>query len=130
MKNEEKWTVYYDGDCPLCTRAVRGLSRLDFFRRLKWKPYQALPEPPAGLSWGDLDQALYLETGDGAVHRGFHALRKLALRLVPLIPLAPFLWLPGAGVIGAWAYRWLAGNRYRISGGSREGNSKPPRTPL
>ena len=109
------WVFYYDGDCAFCVRVVRALSRLDFSSRVTWTAYQALEEPPNGLAWDDLGQAAYLDNGRGRLFRGFYAFRILTLRLVPLMPLAPILWFPGASVFGAAVYRWVAMNRHRFS---------------
>ena len=120
------WTFYYDGDCGFCTLSVRILATADFFGRVKWTAFQELPEPPQGLTWEDLDAAAYLEvapsvslpsgTGRQArLYRGYYAIRMLTLRLPPLFPLVPLLWLPGVNRLGEAAYAWVAANRYRIS---------------
>ena len=110
-----RWIFYYDGNCGFCTRVVRGLSRIDFFRQVQWIPFQSLEEPPQGLSWEDLDRSAYLDTGRGGLHEGFYSFRMLTLRLLPLVPLAPVFWLPGMNLLGTAVYRWIARNRYRIS---------------
>ncbi len=127
VNHSKRWVLYYDGECGFCTLAVRALALADFFRVVTWTAYQELPEPPGGLTWADLDAAAYLEvrkdssgTGEGTeegrrLHRGFYAFRMLTLRLPPLLPLAPLLWLPGVNRLGELAYEWVAANRYRIS---------------
>ena len=118
-----RWVFYYDGDCGFCRGTVRVLAAVDFFRKLTWRPFQDLDTPPRGVSWADLDRAAYLETGTpaggqagaGKLYEGFYAFRMLSLRLAPLMPLAPLLWLPGVNRPGAAAYRWVARNRHRIS---------------
>ncbi len=115
-RDRHGWVLYYDGNCGFCAGAVRLLSAIDFFRRITWTPFQDLKEPPHDLCWDDLDRAAYLDTGQGRLHQGYYAFRKLALRLVPLLPLAPIFWLPGMGFAGGAVYRWVAGNRYRLSG--------------
>lgn len=109
------WVFYYDGDCVFCTRLVRALIRIDFFKRIRWLPYQTLKEPPGGLSWSDLESAAYLDTGQRRLHQGFYGIRMLTLRLLPLLPLAPILWFPGVNLVGVAAYRWVARNRHRFS---------------
>ena len=110
-----RWAFYYDGDCDFCTKLVRGLSRIDLFRRIQWIAFQTLEQPPPGLAWADLDRAAYLSTGNGRLHEGFYGIRMLTLRLLPLVPLAPLFWFPGMNLLGVPAYRWIARNRYRIS---------------
>ena len=121
------WVLYYDGECGFCTRSVRALAFADFFRVVAWTDFRKLPNPPVGLTWDDLDAAAYLEVrrdlpeaakglGDERrMYRGFYAFRMLSLRLLPLMPLALLLWLPGVNRLGDWAYGWVAANRYRIS---------------
>ena len=121
------WVFYYDGDCGFCTLSVRFLAIMDFFRKVTWTDFRALPEPPLDLTWGDLEAAAYLEIGSVSTavatasderskhYRGFYAVRMLTLRLPPLFPLAAILWLPGVNRIGEAAYAWVASNRYRIS---------------
>jgi predicted DCC family thiol-disulfide oxidoreductase YuxK len=115
MGKDGRWTFYYDGDCGLCTGVVRWLSRTDLFDHIAWVPCQTLEQPPRGLSWNDLDRAAYLETGPSRLHEGYYGLRMLALRLLPLMPLAPILWFPGIDCLGVPMYRWVARNRYRPS---------------
>ena len=121
------WVFYYDGDCGFCTLSVRFFALLDFFRKVTWTDFRALPEPPLDLTWEDLDAAAYLEIGSKSTgviegsngrsktYRGFYAVRMLSLRLLPLFPLVAVLWLPGVNRIGEVAYAWVAANRYRIS---------------
>ena len=116
VQYNHRWVFYYDAGCDLCTRMMWWASRIDFFHQITWTPYQTLEMPPHGLSWEDLDHAAYLYTGQGRLHKGFYAIRMLALRLLPFIPLAPILWFPGVNLAGVPVYRWVARNRYRISG--------------
>ena len=122
-----KWVFYYDGECGFCILSVRALALADFFRMVTWIPYQGLLEPPEGLTWEDLDAAAYLAVARGSsgtdealtvgrrLYRGFYAFRMLALRLPPLVPLVPLIWLPGISPLGERAYGWITANRYRIS---------------
>lgn len=129
-----KWVFYYDGECGFCTAVVRRLCRVDFFHLITWIPYQSLDQPPPGLSWDNLDLAVYLDTGRDRRHQGFYAFRMLTLRLLPLVPFAPLFWFPGVYLAGVPLYRWVARNRYRISGcripGLRDASdTKPPANP-
>ena len=107
---------YYDDACGLCAVLVRALRPVDLFGRVSWTPYSALKRPPQSRTWEDLDREACLENTDGRVHSGFDGIRRLALRLPPLLPLAPLLWLPGMGRLGPVLYRWVAKNRRRIWG--------------
>ena len=122
------WRLYYDGDCGFCTRVVRWLRALDIARKVQWVPFQSLGEPPGGLSWHDLNSAAYLDCGGGQMKEGFYAFRQLTVKILPLFPLAPLFWFPGAHLLGRAAYRWISGNRYRLSrcGCPGPGPGKPP----
>ena len=114
----DRWLCYYDGNCGFCSGIVRGLSRLDVFGRVVWIPYQSLEEPPVGLSWEDLDAAVYLKRGQGRFYRGFYAFRMLSAGIMPLAPLLPLLWLPGVRFLGEALYARIAKNRCHRFGGS------------
>ena len=116
VRNERRWVLYYDGDCGLCDRAKRWLSRTDIFHRIAWVPYQSLERPPQGLTWKDLERAVYLDAGQGRLDEGYYAFRMLTLRLPLLVALAPIFWFPGMNLVGEAVYGWVARNRYRISG--------------
>ncbi len=112
----QEWTFYYDADCGMCSAVVRWLSRFDTRKRITWAAIQTLDAPPQGLRRDDLERAAYLVCGPGDNHEGFFAFRRLLLKLPLLSPLGALMWLPGARLIGVPAYRWVARNRYRISG--------------
>ena len=108
---ENRATVLYDGTCPLCRGAVKWMSRADWLGRVDWVPGQELAVLPDGVTRSDLDAAMYLQDGRGRLHGGFFAVRRLSLLLPPLLPIAPFLWLPGARFLGVKVYAFIARNR-------------------
>ncbi len=122
----DKATVYYDGACGLCRGAVKWMAKADWFQRVKWTPGQELSSFPSGLTPADLNEAMYMEDSQGRLHGGFFAVRRLALILPPLLPLAPFMWLPGARFLGVRLYAFIARNRGCLLGTVR-GGGKPPR---
>ena len=116
LRNGRQWGVYYDGDCGFCDRVKRWLSSIDFFDTIEWTPYQALERPPLGLSWDDLERAVYLDAGRGRLYEGFYVFKMLTVKLVPLIPMVPIMWFPGMNLVGEAIYSWVARDRYRFSG--------------
>ena len=115
MTRQRRWRVYYDGDCGLCQYIVTGLKGLDWVRRCSWIPYQSLSEPPVGLSWGDLQEAVVLETAAGAYMHGYFAFRKLSGALPLLFPMVPVLHIPLVTRIGVRGYRWIADHRHCVA---------------
>ena len=117
MSSQDRpWAFYYDGNCAFCRRAVALMSKADITGKVDWIPFQSLEEPPAGLSWTDLDRSAYLvDIATMRLYEGFYSFRRLTLCLWPLAPFAPIFWLPGASLAGVAIYRWIASNRYRFS---------------
>ncbi len=113
-----RWLCCYDSNCGFCRGVVRGLSSLDILGRVTWIPFQSLADPPAGLSWEDLESAVYLKRGQGRFYRGFYAFRMLAAGIPPLAPALPFLWLPGVRFLGDALYARIAKNRCHLFGGN------------
>lgn len=120
-----RWIFYYDGECPFCIASVRWLARLDLLNRVDWVPFQALEEPPRGLTWDDLEAEVYLDTGRERLYGGFYAVRMLTLRVLLLMPLAPLFWLPGMPIPGTAVYHWVSTNRHRISSWGLPGLGTP-----
>lgn len=87
------------------------MSRMDWLDRVEWKSGQEFEVLPDGLTRDDLDSAMYLLDDGGRLHGGFFAVRRLSVLLPPLLPIAPFLWLPGARFLGVRVYGFIARNR-------------------
>ena len=126
----QAWIFYYDSDCGMCAAVVRWLSRFDARKRIVWTAIQTLDTPPQGLSRDDLERAAYLVCAPGDNHEGFFAFRKLLTKLPLLAPLGALMWLPGVKLLGVPAYRWIARNRYRISGCQMSGIGKQVKSGL
>lgn len=110
--------VLYDGVCPLCVRSVAILKSLDWFGRLHFQNCRDVKNLPAASVPLDpkkmLDEMHVLPPGRDRAYAGFAAFRWIAWRLPLLLPLAPFLYLPGVPWLGNKAYLWVAKNRFRL----------------
>jgi predicted DCC family thiol-disulfide oxidoreductase YuxK len=112
-----RWTLVYDGLCPLCLRTMAVLEWMDLNRTLEfvdlerhWK--EAVAIAPS-LSPTEARHAMHLVGPDGTVARGYDAFARLARLLPPLWPVVPFTRLPFADLAGRRAYRLIAGLRSR-----------------
>lgn len=116
-KERAKWTVIYDGLCPLCIRSATILDYLDIGSRLSFvdleRDWSAAAKLAQGVTQEQARHAMYVTRPDGGVRRGFFAFRELARVLPPLWPLLPLLHLPLMNQVGAWAYDLVARNRTR-----------------
>jgi len=107
-------TVLFDDRCGKCRRFVALSSALDFAGRLD---LIGLSEPRRAREFGHFDLgALNLEMHvidlRNRVFRGFYAIRRIALEVPLMWPLAALLVLPGASAAGVPIYAWIARTRY------------------
>ncbi|MBX3433846.1 MAG: DUF393 domain-containing protein [Pirellulales bacterium] len=110
--------VLYDGACGICTTGVRRLLWWDCQRKLS---YLSLHDPEVAQRWPDLPiERLYDEMcivdRTGRRHWGPYAIRYLTKRLRRLWWAMPAAYFPGSMLVGKPLYRWIARNRYRLSG--------------
>lgn len=110
--------VIYDGNCRFCTSQVRKLLWWDCQGKLA---YLSLHDPEVARRWPDLSherlmQEMLVIDQRGNRHWGPEAFRYFSRRLRRLWWTAPLLHFPGIMLIGRPLYRWIARNRYRISG--------------
>ena len=111
--------VIYDGDCRICTAQVRKLPWWDCQGKLA---YLSLHDPEVARRWPDLSHDRLMQemviidrtaTGIGG-RRRFATCRAGCGGLVWA---SPFLHFPGSMLLWRPLYRWIARNRYRLSGG-------------
>lgn len=111
--------VIYDGQCRICTAQIRKLPWWDCQGRLS---YLSLHDPEVARRWPDLShdrlmQEMLIIDRHGNRHWGPEAIRYLTWRLRRLWWASPFLHCPGSMFLWRPLYRWIARNRYRLSGG-------------
>lgn len=115
---EGKAIVLFDGQCPLCQRGIRVLKRLDWLGRFHGQDCRDtanLPPCAEPLEPEKLIEQMHLVTPNRKrALAGFQAIRWMAWRLPLLLPVAPFLYLPGVPRLGHRAYLWVARNRFGL----------------
>ncbi len=111
-------SIFYDSHCGLCRRTMRLLKRLDWFGKLRPVDFhnhderrRYAPEIPEAK----LDKVIHMRFPNGKTMKGFSAFRDLAWRLPALWPVAPFLYLPGAKLIGDRIYARIAERRKKCT---------------
>jgi len=110
--------VIYDGNCRICTEQVKKLPWWDCQHKLS---YLSLHDPQVAERWPDLSherlmQEMCIVDSKGRRHWGPAAIRYLTLRLRRLWWAMPALYFPGSMLLWRPLYRWVARNRYRLSG--------------
>lgn len=119
-------TLFFDGNCGICTRAVYFIVRLDRAGALRTEPLQGdgvaerLGLPAAEI----LDSARWLdESGD--VYSGAEAMNAaVSAALGSRWPLRSYR-LPGIRSLQDAVYRYVAGHRYRFPGTTPYCESNP-----
>jgi predicted DCC family thiol-disulfide oxidoreductase YuxK len=113
-----RYTLFYDGMCPICKKSRRMVERLDWLKRFEYadvhdREYaeRELPE----VTYADMLKQMYVKRPDGSYFGGYDAFRAMAPVLPLCWPLAPFMWLPGAKFFGTRIYKWVARNRYKYA---------------
>lgn len=109
--------ILTDGDCGFCQRSAAQIHRLGV--RVHVTTLQAEDLASLGV---DPDRALVemaLVESDGTVRYGASAWAG-ALRTGPVLwrGVAALMEAPGLRRLAALVYRWVAGNRYRLPGGT------------
>ncbi|MCA9235425.1 MAG: DUF393 domain-containing protein [Planctomycetales bacterium] len=110
--------VLYDGACGICTAQVSKLPWWDCQGKLA---YLSLHDPEVQQRWPDislerLHEEMCIVDGQGRRHWGPYAIRYLTKRLRRLWWAMPALYFPGSMLVWKPLYRWIARNRYRLSG--------------
>jgi len=108
--------LIYDGYCGFCRASLARLTALDPTGRMEPVDFRGLDvtEIHPGLSPEACHARIHLLEKNGRISAGFHAFRRLTLRLPLLWPLAPFMNLPGLAWIGEPVYGWVARNRFNL----------------
>ncbi len=110
-------TLFFDGACGMCTRAVDSILKLNRTGELRTEPLQRpgvaerLGIPPSRL----LDSARWLDAS-GAVYSGAEAMNAaVSAAIGTRLPLVVYR-IPGIRFVQDAIYRWVAAHRYRFPG--------------
>ena len=114
--------LLYDGACPLCSREVAALRRLDRGRgRVRFADIAGPGFEPAryGRSRAELAARIHGALPDGGVLAGMEVFRRAYAAVGLGWLLAPTRW-PILRPLSDAAYRWFARNRLRLTGRAAE----------
>ena len=125
-----RYTVIFDGDCKVCGRSVKLLTRWDRNHELEMIPSQT-PGVQAKFPWiaprAYVDSIQVVRARDGTTWQGGAALEEL-LKVLPKGRLISWLFrIPLARPLVDKFYRWFARNRYRLGCGEHCAPSGPNR---
>lgn len=113
------WTVeiFFDGECPLCTREVNLLKRMDRKARVRFTDIAARSFDPSalGLDMAALMARIHGRLPDGSFIEGVEVFRRV-YEAVGLGLLSRASRLPGISALTEAAYQLFAKNRLRLTG--------------
>ena len=109
--------VYFDGACPLCTKEVNFVRRLDRRSRVAFADIAApgFDAAATGRTHDELMARIHAQLPDGTLVEGIEVFRRMyaAVGLGPLVALTR---IPGISHLLDAGYRWFASNRLRLTG--------------
>lgn len=104
--------VFYDGDCPLCTRTVTRFAPILRHHHFVLAPLQAMwVQKRLGLKPGEPLVEMKLLTTDGQIYGGADALTQIARRIWWAWPLFALVQIPGVMILLRTIYQRIAANR-------------------
>jgi predicted DCC family thiol-disulfide oxidoreductase YuxK len=114
--------VFYDGGCPLCTREMHLLRRLDRRGRIRCVDIAAdgFDAGRVGVTWEALMDRIHGRLSDGTLVEGVEVFRRL-YAAVGFSRTVALTRLPGIAQALDLAYRLFARNRLRLTGRCVEG---------
>ncbi len=122
--------VFYDGACPLCTREMGAVRRLDRRGRIRFADFTADGFDPAavGATRQALMDRIHGRLPDGSLVSGVEVFRRIyaAIGFGPLVALTR---LPGVAQLLDAGYRLFARNRLRLTGRCQDGACDLPPHP-
>jgi predicted DCC family thiol-disulfide oxidoreductase YuxK len=109
--------IFFDGECPLCTREVRMLQRLDRKQRVRFTDIAAADFDPSvfGLDMATLMARIHGRLPDGRILEGVEVFRRV-YEAVGLGALAKISRWPGLSTLTEAAYELFAKNRLKLTG--------------
>ena len=118
--------VFFDGDCPLCTKEIAFVRRLDRKSRVLFTDIAASGFDAAsiGRTQDDLMARIQARTADGAFIDGVEVFRRM-YAAVGLSFVVALTRLPGITQLLDASYRWFAKNRLRLTGRCKDGTCTP-----
>jgi predicted DCC family thiol-disulfide oxidoreductase YuxK len=114
---EAVFELYYDGQCPLCSREVAALRRMDHSRKLRFSDIAAdgFQAATLGLSQAQLMARIHGRTPAGELVEGVEVFRRVYAALGFERLVAASRW-PGVRSLLDASYTLFARNRLRLTG--------------
>ncbi len=109
--------VFYDGECPLCTREIEFIRRLDGKGHIRFTDIAGAGFDAAslGVPWAELMARIHGRLPDGTLVEGVEVFRRL-YAAVGFRALVAATRLPGVSQLLDFSYAVFAKNRLKFTG--------------
>lgn len=115
---EPRAVVVYDDACGLCQRTARFLAACDILHRvelLRLTDWSQVSRRYPGLDEEQCRLIIHAVFAGSQVKTGFDAYRGLCWHLPAMLPLAPWLYLPGVAPLGRRVYSRVSARRQALA---------------
>ncbi|MDB6028191.1 MAG: thiol-disulfide oxidoreductase [Verrucomicrobiales bacterium] len=114
--NQSEAWLFYDGDCPVCRRAVEKIRPALSRNHFQFAPQQSeFGQRTLGLKPGEVLSEMKVLTPDGQLLNGTESILYMARFIWWVRPLRWLAKLPGGKFLIRRSYQWVAANRYCVS---------------
>ncbi|MEW9503013.1 thiol-disulfide oxidoreductase DCC family protein [Jeotgalibacillus marinus] len=109
----DKLIVYYDSDCPLCTKVKNKWSKIDIFNNLEFYSFRNLNVSESlPIEQNKLEKEIYSQIkGKQVYFHGLDTLIEMNKRIPMICITVPFLWFSKKLGVGQKIYQYVADNR-------------------
>ena len=111
-------TVLYDGTCGFCVACFKALKIMDLMQTIDFVDFHEvsnLKNYHPELNPERVKKQMFLITSAGQIYGGFYAIRRISVWLPMMWPFLLIFYLPLAGFLGSFFYRFVARNRFILS---------------
>lgn len=113
-----KVKCYYDNDCGFCYKSIKIISYLDIFKKINFIPLQKLKNGELGFDTKRLKDEIGLLEENNEIKYGANAFESIFEKIPSLYIFAILYKIPLVPFVADKIYKYIANNRYLISGSS------------
>lgn len=106
--------VFYDGHCPVCVRSMNLVRTTDKIGLVKFTSFHDIEKVNLPVEEDILERTMVVETKDGKIFTGMHAVFRILLRIPELFIIAALVFFLNTLGIGEIIYSKISSSRYSI----------------
>lgn len=107
-----KYSIFFDGSCPFCTRTASQIEQLDWRNQLTLiNLHDTKVLAKAGIDKQAALRRIQVSNADGEIYEGFHAILRISTQIPAFWLFVPILWASFRLGLGDKLYDWIAARR-------------------